>query len=260
MENLKVLIVQATVKWHDPAHNFENFDSLLSQANKSDIILLPEMWATGFTMKAEKYADSGSDALELMKKWSLEKNSTVIGSLIFPENNKMYNRLFVVEQGSVTAQYDKRHLFAYSGEDIQFEAGRQKKIISIGPWKICLNICYDLRFPVWSRNFEDYHVYLNTSNWPDKRILAWHTLLSARAIENQCYSIGSNCHGEDPWQNTYKGHSMAYRYDGEAMMEPCYGEQLIPVNCSMTALMDFKEKLPFLKDRDDINSVIESMR
>ena len=252
METLKASIVQAQIEWHKPEKNLQHFDELISNTKGSDLILLPEMWSTGFTMKAHLFQSYADPAVDLMKKWSNQTGAAVAGSLIVEEGGKNYNRLYFVHEGEVLDQYDKKHLFAYSGEDRSFQPGKEKKIVEFKSWKICLNICYDLRFPVWARNYEDYDLLFYSANWPDARNLAWSSLLRARAIENQSYVIGVNCCGNDAWHNSYSGHSMAINYDGSLCTEIDLGEQLITVELDRARLKKFRADFPFLQDRDPI--------
>ena len=204
-------------------------------------------------MKAHNHHQYTLEALDKMKIWSREKESILIGSLITKVGENYVNRLYVVENGGVIETYDKKHLFAFSGEDRFYIGGDERKVIEINGWRICLNICYDLRFPVWCRNIEDYDILLFTANWPHKRIEAWKALLKARAIENQCYVLGCNCYGEDAWGNTYSGHSGVYSYDGECIIERHDVSAVLSTPLSQGGLLDFREKFPFLKDRDDFD-------
>lgn len=213
------------------------------------------MWSTGFTMKAHLFESSTQKALDHMKKWSLDCDAAIAGSVIVKEGDYYYNRLYVTRNGEILESYDKKHLFAYSGEDRSFKAGNEKKIIDLNGWKICLNICYDLRFPVWARNYEDYDVLIYSANWPDKRNLAWSSLLRARAIENQAYVLGVNCYGEDAWHNHYSGTSMAVSYDGELITELVKGEQIIHLDLDKNSLNEFRKAFPFLQDRDPIEFI-----
>ena len=250
-QHLKVDILQGHIKWHDPQNNYKTFDRLVSESLNPDIILLPEMWSTGFTMKAHLFDSEIENSIELMKKWSVNKSSVVIGSVIAKEGDRYFNRLYCFEKGQYISHYDKRHLFGFSGEDISFDRGEKKVIAKLRSWDFCLNICYDLRFPAWSRNLEDYDVLIYSANWPDVRIDAWQSLLKARAIENQCFVLGANCYGEDAWHNRYSGHSRVLSYDGSALTANTPGEAVLSAQLNLEDMMAFRRKFPFLNDRDE---------
>jgi len=253
VDTLKISLVQAHLTWHDPEANFHHFDQLMAQIESRDLVVLPEMWSTGFTMKAHLYHSFGESALEKMKAWSLSTSSCIVGSIIVKEGDFYYNRLYIVKDGVVLDHYDKKHLFAYSGEDKTYKPGNAKKILELNGWKVCFNICYDLRFPVWTRNFEDYDLLVYSANWPDKRSEAWNTLLKARAIENQCYVIGANCCGKDAWHNVYSGNSKICSYDGSLLSEIPEGESIVNTELNKKQLVQFRNEFPFLNDRDPID-------
>ena len=247
---LSVHLLQLPIKWHDPKTNFESANEQVQAMEKCDLIVLPEMWSSGFTMFAHKFHQYTQEAIDLMKAWSQLHDACIVGSLITKVEENYYNRLYIVEDGKVAATYDKKHLFAFSGEDRYFQGGEQRLIYTYKEWRLCLNVCYDLRFPVWCRNTDDYDILLFSANWPDKRIAAWNTLLRARAIENQCYVIGVNCYGEDTWHNTYAGHSALISYDGSDIMTLEGKGGVISSEILKSDLSHFRKALPFLKDRD----------
>lgn len=251
---LKVHLVQAHIRWHKPDTNLQHFNGIMQRIGESDLIVLPEMWNTGFTMKAQLYFQYADKAIESMCDWSLKIGAAVCGSLIVRNGEDYFNRFVFVSGGIVTGSYDKRHLFAYSGEDKPFTAGTEKLIIDYRGWRICPNICYDLRFPVWSRNYEDYDILIYSANWPDTREVAWTSLLRARAIENQAYVLGVNCFGTDAWHNSYKGNSRAFAYDGEQLHVDKEGEALIPLTLEKEKLSQFRKDFPFLLQRDRVQS------
>lgn len=251
MESLKVTLFQSQITWHELQTNLEHFDEQIHQISDTDLIVLPEMWVSGFSMLAHRYYDSQVDALALMQKWSLDKQACVVGSLITKVGEKYFNRLYVVQEGEVSCTYDKKHLFAFAGEDRVFTAGSEHVSFKLKEWTINPLICYDLRFPVWVRNRSGYDILIFSANWPDKRINAWRTLLKARAIENQAYVLGVNCFGIDAWKNKYSGHSAIIGYDGE-IIETIYDKEgFISAELDLTALKKFREDLPFLKDQDN---------
>jgi len=255
MSVLKVSLVQSKIEWHNPDKNFRSLDSLVYTIEETDLIILPEMWATGFTMKAHNYHSFTAEALEYMKKWAKQKDATIAGSLICKEGEKYYNRLYVIEPNAVEKHYDKKHLFGYAGEDRIYSPGKDQLIFELNGFKIKAQVCYDLRFPVWARNQEDYDVLFYCSNWPDQRLNAWKTLLKARAIENQCFVLGVNCFGKDVWDNTYSGHSAIISYDGTTIEKLKGREDVIQAELSFASLKKFRENLPFLKDRDRFNLI-----
>jgi len=252
-DKLDIAILQGHIEWHKPEANHAHFDKLAGSVRDADLIVLPEMWSTGFTMKARNFGQDWTASLALMKQWSRQSGSAVAGSVIVEEDGRYFNRLFFVSDGEVVDWYDKRHLFGFSGEDRSFTAGNKRIIVNYKSWKFCLNICYDLRFPVWSRNYEDYDVLLYSANWPATRIHAWNSLLEARAIENQCYVIGANCYGTDAWHNSYSGHSRVFDFAGRLISHPFEKAGVIRQSLDAEALSAFRQKFPFLRDRDQIS-------
>ena len=250
MSTLKVSLIQSQLTWHKVEFNLSQISKLVSSINEADLIVLPEMWSSGFTMKANIYHSATSNAVELMQEWAVAKQATICGSLITKDGEAYYNRLYCVGPEGVLATYDKRHLFGFAGEDRSFRGGDERQEIAINGFNIRLNVCYDLRFPVWSRNDSDYDILLYVANWPDKRIAAWQTLLRARAIENQTYVIGCNCVGEDLWSNTYSGHSAIIEPDGQYLAKG-EGEQIMSGTLALQNLKKFRKQFPFLKDRDE---------
>jgi len=250
MSTLKVSIVQANIKWHDPEHNLKHYNDLISSIVDADLIVLPEMWSTGYTMKAHHFHDYQNPAIDQMKSWSLAKNATVAGSLIYKEGERYFNRMYIAQGGKIECSYDKKHLFAYAGEERIFSQGEKSMRFNIKDWKVNPNICYDLRFPVWLRNHDDYDLLLVSANWPTPRITAWSTLLRARAIENQCFVIGANCVGIDAWKNNYSGCSAIIAYDGETRSELKNEEGIVSAELDRQMMLDFRKKLPFLNDKD----------
>src|SRR5690606_26947134 len=190
-DQLKVAIIQSDLVWENPEQNRKNFSEKIEMINGSvDLIVLPEMFTTGFTMNASLVAETmEGNTVAWMQKTASETHAAIVGSVIISEANKFYNRLLFVEPSGAITHYDKRHTFTLAGEDKVYASGTQKIIIDYKGWKICPLICYDLRFPVWARNTENYDALIYVGNWPKPRILAWDTLLKARAIENMSYCI-----------------------------------------------------------------------
>lgn len=251
MEVLKVAVVQPNLIWHNYSANLKSIQEQMSVLDKADLIVLPEMWSSGFTMKAHQFYTYTSDALGHMKSWSLKFDAAVIGSLITKVDEKYFNRSYIILNGEVLSFYDKVHLFGFSGEDRFFQKGSEKCIVNVKGWNCCVNICYDLRFPVWSRNIDNYDLLIFSANWPQKRIDAWDTLLKARAIENQAYVLGANCVGEDAWHNQYLGHSAIIQYDGTHLQQLKDVPGILLADFNKSELKSFRSSFPFLEDRDD---------
>jgi omega-amidase len=256
MQDLKVTLVQANQVWEDKQANLINYERILSNTIESDIIILPEMFHTGFSMEACEFAETmeNSIGLDWLKKFSKEKNSSIYTSLIIEDDGCFYNRgVFVTPSGEVTV-YDKRKRFALAGEDKIFDAGYSRTIVEYKNWKIQLQICYDLRFPEIARNKLDDHqnplfdILIYVANWPEKRSLHWKTLLTARAIENQCYTIGVNRVGEDGKNLLYAGDSLISNALGVVSFVEPFVEEAKTVTISKVELNKIRLDLPFLKD------------
>ncbi|NEW80406.1 MAG: amidohydrolase, partial [Gelidibacter sp.] len=211
MQNLKIAMLQAELVWHNVELNRKNFLEKINQIKEQvDLIILPEMFTTGFSMHPQKIGDTmNGETVNWMRKIASEKDTAIAGSVIIFENNNFYNRFLFVHPSGEINFYDKRHLFTLAGEDKVYESGKEKLIVNYKGWKICPLVCYDLRFPVWARNVEDYDLLIYVANWPKIRIAAWDTLLKARAIENMCYTVGVNRVGVDANNYEYNGHSAA---------------------------------------------------
>lgn len=252
-ETLNVALIQADLVWENPTENCKNFTKKIdSIVDAIDVIVLPEMFSTGFTMHAEKVAESmNGKMVNWMKQQALKKNAAIVGSLIITENNKFYNRLLFVEPSGQITHYNKRHTFTLVGEEKVYTAGSKKVIIDYKGWKMCPLICYDLRFPVWARNSEDYDILLYVANWPKPRISAWNALLKARAIENVSYCIGVNRVGIDGVNSIYSGHSAVYNVLGETIsnIKPSE-EQIDIVTLEKRHISAYRNKFKFLNDRD----------
>jgi predicted amidohydrolase len=254
MQNqLKIALIQSDLVWENPEHNRENFTQKIENISEEvDLIILPEMFATGFTMNAEKVAESmDGDTVSWMQTMARNVNTAVVGSLVIKENGNYYNRLLFVEASGYISTYNKRHTFTLVGENKVYTAGTEKVIINYKGWKICPLVCYDLRFPVWSRNIADYDILLYVANWPKPRVSAWDILLKARAIENMSYCIGVNRVGVDGVNSEYSGHSACYDVLGNVMtcFEP-FKEQIEIVVLEKRHIEAYRNKLKFLDDRD----------
>ncbi|MFD2551255.1 amidohydrolase [Bizionia sediminis] len=251
--DLHVAIIQTHLVWENPEANRVHFESKINSIKKPcDLIVLPEMFTTGFTMNAAAVAESMTGkTVAWLKKMAKEKQAAITGSVVIAENNQYYNRmLFVCPNGTVHI-YNKRHSFSLVGEEKVFTSGKEQVVVAYKNWKLCLQICYDLRFPVWSRNTTDYDALIYVANWPKPRIAAWDALLKARAIENMCYCIGVNRVGEDEAQNDYSGHSTVYDVLGNNIspIRP-HKDHIEIVTLDKKHLARYREKLNFLSDRD----------
>lgn len=251
MEDMKVIILQTDISWANPKVNVQKVDEMFARCGEADLFVLPEMFSTGFCTRPEGIAEPvGSDTLLWMKQKAAELNAALAGSIAVEENRHFYNRFYFVHPDGQVQWYDKKHLFTYGGEHKSFTAGAERVIVNFRGVRILLQVCYDLRFPVWARNRKDYDMILYVASWPTPRVDAWNILLRARAIENQCYVVAVNRVGEDP----------ACQYcGGSAVIDP-YGHTLAACednkSCTAEATIDmdvleaFRKKFPVLDDAD----------
>ncbi|MNK03462.1 (R)-stereoselective amidase [compost metagenome] len=255
IQNLKITIFQAYLFWENIEKNLQNIGLRLSGGvrEKTDLIVLPEMFNTGFTMKAEELAeDMDGKTMQWIKKTAASYDCVVTGSLIIKENGKYYNRMVWVKPDGDCQYYDKHHLFGLGDEDKHFSPGTEPVIVELKGWKIRLAVCYDLRFPVWLRNKNAaYDILLLVASWPDKRSSHWRTLIHARAIENQSYVIGVNRVGHDGNQIYHSGHSMCIDPLGNTIYYKPEDEDLYTFSINYTELEKIRRQFPFLKDSDD---------
>lgn len=254
MEELNIALFQSRLLWENPEDNRAMFsDKIDAIPEDVDLIILPEMFTTGFTMQPENIDPlEGEKTLQWMKDRSRQKNAALCGSIVFYENEEYFNRLFFVLPDGSMFQYDKKHTFTLAGEDKVYTAGTSKKILTYKGFNICPLICYDLRFPVWARNVENYDVLLYVANWPKPRINAWDALLKARAIENMAYCIGVNRIGQDTLGYEYPGHSAVYDALGNPLVFS-EEEEVLYATLSKTHITNNREKLRFLEDQDPFN-------
>lgn len=250
-KQLKIAMIQSHLLWENPLANREMFDEKIERiARDVDLIILPEMFTTGFTMKPENIAvDEKMETIEWMQDWAVKKDAAMVGSIVNPEEGKFYNRLWFVQPDEMST-YDKRHTFTLAGEDKVYGSGKKKVIENFRGFAFCPLICYDLRFPVWSRYANNYDVLLYVANWPKPRISAWDTLLKARAIENMAYCVGVNRVGLDGLGHEYPGHSAVYDTLGNQIAFSDK-EEIIYATLSKDHIISNREKLKFLEDRDD---------
>ena len=254
MQNqLFIIGIQADLKWENPKQNCLYFKTQIATVKtKPDVVVLPEMFTTGFSMDAKKIAESlQGETIAWMKSMALENNFAICGSLAIKDKEQFYNRFVFVHPSGKIDFYDKKHRFTLAGEDKIYTSGNKRKIITFRGWKIYPQICYDLRFPTWSRNTKNYDLLIYVANWPNKRNVAWQTLLKARAIENMAYTIGVNRVGTDANNLTYSGDSMIVDYLGETLSDLKAGEQgIITASLEKNKQNLVREKLGFLDDKD----------
>jgi len=262
MPTLSLSIIQTSLHWEDKAANLQMLEEKISSIKeKTELVVLPEMFSTGFSMKPEQLAESmNGETVQWMKRVSAGKKVVLTGSVIIEEDQKYYNRLIWMQPNGHFGIYDKRHRFAYAGEDEQYTAGTKRFIASVKGWKIQPLVCYDLRFPVWSRQAHspskrtgsevEYDILIYVANWPEKRIHAWKTLLQARAIENQCYVVGVNRTGDDGAGIHYSGESMVIDPMGEVLYHKKDEEDIFTTTLDKSHLDAIREKFPFWKDGD----------
>ena len=256
MQDLNISIIQFDQSWENISENYQRIEKLLPQTEDADLLVLPEMFHTGFSMNTD-LADEWTDnkALNVLKEWSSQSNSAIYTSLMVRENNQFYNRGVFVEPSGKVSTYNKRRSFGLGGEDQIFTEGTTETIVEFKGWKINLQICYDLRFPELIRNRIEangqsaYDVLLYVANWPKKRVLHWSTLLQARAIENQCYTVGVNRVGIDGNEIVYPGASAVFNGLGATLLEMDNQEAVRKCTLSWIEIQELRIQLPFLKDR-----------
>jgi omega-amidase len=268
MSDLKITIIQSDLHWENKEENLKMFSEKISSiAAETDLIILPEMFTTGFSMQPEKLAEPmNGRTVDWMKEKAKEKNCVITGSFICEEDGKYFNRLLWMKPDGSFSYYDKRHLFSIGDENNHYASGNKKIIEEIKGWKICPLICYDLRFPVWSRNkvqnskFQSsfvnnaYDLLIYVANWPERRAHPWKTLLMARAIENQCYVAGVNRIGNDGNEIYHSGDSAVINAKGESISKIKSGEESIQtINLKYSELRAFRKVFPVLKDADDFS-------
>nr|WP_315198082.1 amidohydrolase [uncultured Flavobacterium sp.] len=249
---MKIALIQSSLFWENPKANRNHFEEKINSISESvDLIVLPEMFTSGFTMKPNEVAETmQGETIVWLKHLAKAKNTAITGSLVITENGNFYNRLVFVFPSGEIQFYDKRHLFTLAGEDEIYTAGIKKLIVEYKGWKICPLICYDLRFPVFARNVEEYDLLIYVANWPEIRIKAWDALLKARAIENMSYTIGVNRIGEDDNKFEYNGHSQAINFLGDYILEPIETTGVFIVELNKAELLLARKKFNFLNDQD----------
>lgn len=280
MSALTFTLIQTSLYWEDKAANLAMLhDKIMGIQEKAEVVVLPEMFSTGFSMKPEQFAETmDGETVTWMKNTSAAKRVILTGSAIIKEAGNYYNRLIWMLPNGQYGYYDKRHLFAYAHEDEHYTPGSKRLITSVKGWKLNMQVCYDLRFPVWARqqvaavNIRandstsplreerglggeavdglEYDVLVYVANWPERRIHAWRTLLQARAIENQCYVIGVNRVGNDGNNVYHNGNSMVVSPMGEVLYEKLHDEDIFTITLQKEQLTEIRQRFPFWKDGD----------
>ena len=255
MRDLTVSLLQTSLHWQDPAANRAHFDGLIAAIDRSDqspeLIVLPEMFTTGFTMDAADHAESmDGDSVAWMRLVASDYGVTLCGSLVIEENGRYYNRLIWMPPDGDAGCYDKRHLFRMADEQEHYSAGTERRVFMLNDWRICPLVCYDLRFPAWCRGVNEFDLQIFVANWPAARRSAWCTLLPARAIENQCYTIGVNRIGTDAKDIRYAGDSGVFDYLGNTILDCGDTERSETLVLSRAPLDRYREKFPAYLDAD----------
>lgn len=252
MQDLKIVLLQSELHWEQPEANLAMFEEKLWQLEKGqDIIVLPEMFTTGFTMNTKLWEHKNGKTVNWMKQQAVQFNAVVTGSLIIKDENNYYNRLVWADPSGELKFYDKRHLFRMADEDKYFSEGKERLIVEYKGWKILPQVCYDLRFPVWTRNRElEYDLALFVANWPAARSNAWKILLQGRAVENLAFVAGLNRVGQDGKGINYNGASSVINYKGEVMQQVMEEEAVIYETLEAEPLQLFREKFPAWRDAD----------
>ena len=252
-QNLNLSLIQSNIFWENVDKNLLHFEELISTISETDIILLPEMFNTAFCPKSNHLAETiEGKTVTWMKEISKMKGCAIAGTLMIKDGEKVFNRLVWISKNGTIHTYDKHHLFSLIKEERYISKGEGRLIVEEKGWKICPLICYDLRFPVFSRNDVDYDVLIYLANWPVKRIEAWDTLLKARSIENQCYTIGVNRVGEDGNGITFNGDSKVFDAFGKELFSSTENkEEVLKIEISLDDLKLKRRQMNFLQDRDD---------
>lgn len=259
MSTLTLTTIQTTLAWEDKAANLQMLEEKIRGIEGyTELVILPEMFSTGFSMQPQLFAEKmEGETVEWMRRISAERKVILTGSLIIEEEGRYYNRLVWMLPNGHCGYYDKRHLFAYAGEDQHYAPGNKRLIASVKGWKINVQICYDLRFPVWSRqspsdkSAPEYDLLIYVANWPERRSHAWKTLLCARAIENQCYVAGVNRVGRDGHNIHHSGNSLVIDPAGEVLYHKAEDEEVFTLTLEKERLEEVRTKFPFWKDGDD---------
>lgn len=257
MASLTITTIQSDIHWENIAANLEMFTAKIrSVREKKEIVVLPEMFTTGFSLNTSMAETMDGSALQWMRAMAQQERIIIIGSLMIKDNGKFFNRLICMYPNGQFGHYDKRHLFSFAHEHKHYAPGNKRFIFSVNGWKINTQICYDIRFPVWTRqNIKDgqpeYDILLNVANWPKSRIMHWNTLLQARAIENQCYVVGVNRVGIDAnYGLAYSGSSSIISPFGDIIYRKEDAEEIFTITLEKNILEKVRSSFPFLQDAD----------
>ena len=261
MEKLRISLVQSDIVWENIDANLNHTGDLLEELRgKTDVAVLPEMFSTGFTVFPENLAETTDErTITTIKKYAGDFDFAIAGSFIAKENGKFYNRAFLITPSGEAHYCDKRHLFSISGENRYFTRGDKRLIVNYKEWKICLMVCYDLRFPVWCRNVDNaYDILIFTANWPHSRRPIWEALLRARAIENLCYAVGVNRTGSDGNKILYTGGTFVFSPKGELLLDLGTEEKVDTFSPDRKELEQIRTKFPAWKDADLFQLIIDN--
>lgn len=253
MQNLNVTLVQQATVWQDPIANRKKFSALIAEYGPtSDVIVFPEMFTTGYSQESAKLAETmDGPTVMWMKQHAAQVDAVIAGSVVIQDGERTVNRLLWVQPDGDVQHYDKRHLFSFASEQNTFDAGHERKVVDYKGWRICLQVCYDLRFPVWSRNIGNYDVLLYVASWPQSRIDHWQQLLKARAIENLSYVVAVNRIGEDGNGYLHNGQSAVIDPKGRLLLEPGDSAGCFSMTLDYEAMISYRKKFGALQDRDE---------
>lgn len=257
MKDLNICIIQSNIIWENIDENLNLFEAHIDSVIDADVIVLPEMFTTGFSMNTSKLAETmGGKTMDWLRDNAKKKNCVITGSIIIEENDKYYNRLIWMRPDGTFGKYDKRHLFRMSEEHQTFTDGDERVVFEVKGWRVLPLICYDLRFPVWSRNRNDYDVLIYVANWPEARRTPWQIMLKSRAIENQVYVVAVNRLGKDEMGNSYSGDSAVIEPKGNIISKTLMGEESVEsVSLSYEDLEIFRNKFPVGLDGDEFRII-----
>ncbi|WP_145525730.1 amidohydrolase [Yersinia rohdei] len=252
MSTLKLTLLQQPLVWLDASANLRHFDILLEPLQQRDVIVLPEMFTTGFAMNAAENALPEIEVIGWLRHWAARTDALIGGSVALQTPEGAVNRFLLAEPNGKIHRYDKRHLFRMAGEHHHYQAGKVRNIVEWRGWRILPQVCYDLRFPLWSRNRQDYDLALYVANWPAARAKHWQTLLAARAIENQAYVAGCNRVGNDDNGHYYQGDSLILDAQGEILAQAAAGQAAqLDAELSLDKLKNYRDAFPAWRDADD---------
>lgn len=250
---MKIALVQTETDWHDAVANRRRFDAWFERVEPdTDLVVLPEMFSTGFTMDSREVAETmDGPTVAWLRERAAALDAVLVGSVVIREGERWFNRLVWMAPDGTATTYDKRHRFRMAGEHEHYDAGAERVVVCLEDWRACPLICYDLRFPVWSRNRGDYDVLLYPANWPAARQGHWNGLLRARAIENQCFAIGVNRVGTDGNGVVYRGGTAVYDFEGTPLVEIFDDERLVHLRLDRQGLDRYRAAFPAWRDADD---------